>query len=311
MEALATMTYHRAVLQSESIDGLITDPSGVYVDLTFGGGGHSQLILDRVSDAGGRLIAFDQDPDAAANAEGMDAVGLNLTFVAANFRHVAKYLRLHGVKTVDGILADLGVSSHQFDVPDRGFSTRFEAELDMRMDTTAALTAREVLNTYSEAELHRILGMYGEVRNARTLAQALVAARVGEPIRTVEGLKGILNRWAPRGREAKYYAQVFQALRIEVNDELGALRTMLAAVPDLLKPGGRLAVISYHSLEDRLVKNLIQKGNLEGKVEQDFYGNVIRPLEAVNRKPITPSPEELKDNPRARSAKLRIAKKSP
>ena len=300
------MTYHRAVLQAESIDGLITDPSGTYVDLTFGGGGHSRAILDRISNAGGRLMAFDQDPDAATNAEGLD-----LTFVAANFRHLAKYLRLYGVKTVDGILADLGVSSHQFDVPDRGFSTRFEAELDMRMDTTAALTAQEVLNTYSEAELHRVLGMYGEVRNARTLAQAMVAARVGEPIRTVEGLKGILNRWAPRGREAKYYAQVFQALRIEVNDELGALRTMLTGVPDLLKPGGRLAVISYHSLEDRLVKNLIQKGNLEGEVKQDFYGNVIKPLTAVNRKPITPSPEELKENPRARSAKLRIAKKSP
>ena len=305
MEVLTKMTYHQAVLQPESIDGLITDPSGIYVDLTFGGGGHSRAILDRIQEAGGRLIAFDQDPDAAANADGLD-----LTFVAANFRYLAKYLRLYGVQTVDGILADLGVSSHQFDVPDRGFSTRFEAELDMRMDTTASLTAQEVLNTYEEAALHRILGMYGEVRNARTLAQAIVAARAAQPLRTVSALKEVLSRWAPRGRESKYYAQVFQALRIEVNNELGVLRDLLEAVPGLLKPGGRLVAISYHSLEDRLVKNLIQKGNLEGEVKQDFYGNVLKPLEAVNRKPITPSPEELQRNPRARSAKLRIAEKN-
>ncbi len=245
-----------------------------------------------------------------SDAVGSDAVGPNLTFIPANFRYAPKYLRLHGIKQVDGILADLGVSSHQFDVPDRGFSTRFEAELDMRMDTSAELTAQQVLTTYGESELHRILGMYGEVRNARTLAQALVAARIARPLRTVAELKKVLQRWAPRGREAKYYAQVFQALRIEVNDELGALRAMLLAVPELLKSGGRLAVISYHSLEDRLVKNLIQTGNLEGEVKQDFYGNVIKPLAAVNRKPITPSPEELEQNPRARSAKLRIAEKS-
>ncbi len=305
MEVLTKMTYHQAVLQPESIDGLIVDPSGTYVDLTFGGGGHSRAILDQIQPAGGKLIAFDQDPDAAANANGLD-----LTFVAANFQYVAKYLRLYGIQTIDGILADLGVSSHQFDVPDRGFSTRFEAELDMRMDTTASLTAQEVLNTYDEAALHRILGMYGEVRNARTLAQALVAARAAEPLRTVSALREVLSRWAPRGRESKYYAQVFQALRIEVNDELGVLRTMLEAVPKLLKPGGRFVAISYHSLEDRLVKNLIQKGNLEGEIKQDFYGNVQKPLNAVNRKPITPSAEELQKNPRARSAKLRIAEKN-
>ena len=307
------MTYHRPVLLSESVAGLVHDPAGTYLDLTFGGGGHSRAILERLG--GGRLIAFDQDPDAAANvvgsdAVGSDAVGPDLTFILANFRHAPKYLRLHGIKHVDGILADLGVSSHQFDVPDRGFSTRFEADLDMRMDTTAERTAQQVLNTYSESELHRILGLYGEVRNARTLAQAISAARVAQPLRTVEELKKVLRRWAPRGREAKYYAQVFQALRIEVNDELEALRAMLRAAPDLLKPGGRLAVISYHSLEDRLVKNLIQTGNLAGELHQDFYGNVIKPLKAVNRKPITPSPEELAENPRARSAKLRIAEKS-
>ena len=302
------MTYHRPVLLNESVASLIQNSAGTYLDLTFGGGGHSQAILDRLD--GGRLIAFDQAPDAAANTAGLDAVGSDFTFIPANFRYAPKYLRLHGIKQVDGILADLGVSSHQFDVPDRGFSTRFEATLDMRMDTSATRTAQQVLNTYSEAELHRILGMYGEVRNARTLAQAITAARVAQPLQTVEELKKVLQRWAPRGREAKYYAQVFQALRIEVNDELGALRDMLQAVPDLLKPGGRLAVISYHSLEDRLVKNLIQTGNLAGELQQDFYGNVIKPLVAVNRKPITPSPEELTENPRARSAKLRIAEKS-
>ena len=299
-----TMTYHQPVLLTESVAGLVHDPAGTYLDLTFGGGGHSRAILDQLD--GGRLLAFDQDPDAAANA-----VGLDLTFVAANFRYAPKYLRLYGIARVDGILADLGVSSHQFDVPDRGFSTRFEAELDMRMDTSAERTARQVLNTYSESELHRILGMYGEVRNARTLAQAITAARVAQPLNTVEELKKVLQRWAPRGREAKYYAQVFQALRIEVNDELGALRDLLEAAPGLLQPGGRLAVISYHSLEDRLVKNLIQTGNLAGELQQDFYGNVLKPLQAINRKPVTPSPEELTENPRARSAKLRIAEKSP
>jgi 16S rRNA (cytosine1402-N4)-methyltransferase len=272
------------------------------VDLTFGGGGHSAAILDRLQ--GGRLYAFDQDQDAAENAEGMA-----LTFIQANFRHLKRYLKLYGVSEVDGILADLGVSSHQFDVPDRGFSTRFEADLDMRMDQQAQRTAKEVVNKYSEKELHQLLGMYGEVKNARTLAQAIVAARTNKTIETVEDLKQVLNKFAPKGRESKYYAQVFQALRLEVNDEIKALEEMLEQSVELLAPGGRLVVISYHSLEDRLVKNIINKGKLYGEVEKDFYGNPQLPLKAVNKKPLMPSQEEIRENNRARSAKLRIAEK--
>lgn len=294
--------YHKPVLLDESIDGLVWRPDGTYVDLTFGGGGHSRAILDRLQ--GGRLFAFDQDQDAAANAEDLD-----LTFVQANFRHLKRYLKLHGVKQVDGILADLGVSSHQFDVPDRGFSTRFEADLDMRMDQQAHRTAQQVVNEYSEQQLHQLLGMYGEVRNAKTLAQAIVSARTNESIKTVNELKQVLDKFAPKGREAKYYAQVFQALRIEVNDEIKALEEMLEQSVELLVPGGRLVVLSYHSLEDRLVKNMINKGKLYGEVEKDFYGNPQLPLKAVTRKPLVPSPEELRENSRSRSVKLRIAEK--
>lgn len=294
--------YHKPVLLKESISGLLWKADGTYVDLTFGGGGHSRTILDQLE--GGRLLAFDQDQDAAENAEGLD-----LTFIQANFRHLKRYLKLHGVRQVDGILADLGVSSHQFDVPDRGFSTRFEAGLDMRMDQASGATAGEVLNKYSEQELHRMLGQYGEVRNARTLAQAIVAARTNAPIETVNALKDVLKRFAPKGREAKYYAQVFQALRIEVNDEIGALEEMLEQSVELLATGGRLVVLSYHSLEDRLVKNIINKGKLYGEVEKDFYGNPQLPLRALTRKPLVPSQEELGENSRARSAKLRIAEK--
>jgi 16S rRNA (cytosine1402-N4)-methyltransferase len=294
--------YHKPVLLDESIDGLVWRPDGTYVDLTFGGGGHSRAILDRLQ--GGRLFAFDQDQDAAANAEDLD-----LTFVQANFRHLKRYLKLHGVKQVDGVLADLGVSSHQFDVPDRGFSTRFEADLDMRMDQQAHRTAQQVVNEYSEQQLHQLLGMYGEVRNAKTLAQAIVSARTNESIKTVNELKQVLDKFAPKGREAKYYAQVFQALRIEVNDEIKALEEMLEQSVELLVPGGRLVVLSYHSLEDRLVKNMINKGKLYGEVEKDFYGNPQLPLKAVTRKPLVPSPEELRENSRSRSVKLRIAEK--
>lgn len=297
-----TTVYHKPVLLEESVNGLVWNPQGTYVDLTFGGGGHSQVILERLK--GGRLFVFDQDEAAGANAKGME-----LTFIRANFRQMKRYLKLYGVEAVDGILADLGVSSHQFDVPERGFSTRFEATLDMRMDQSAKLTARQIINEYSEARLQEVLGRYGEVRNAKTLARAIVSARVGSPVQTVEDLKAILSRFAAKGREAKYYAQVFQALRIEVNDEVGALEEMLGQAERLLVPGGRLVVISYHSLEDRLVKNMMTKGNLEGRVEQDFYGNMIRSFRAITKKPVVPSAEELEENSRARSAKLRIAEK--
>jgi len=296
-------TYHRPVLLEESVSGLMWKPGGTYVDLTFGGGGHSRAILERLQE-GGCLLAFDQDADAAANAEGLD-----LTFIQANFRHLKRYLKLYGLQQVDGILADLGVSSYQFDVPDRGFSTRFDADLDMRMDQSSGMTAAGIINEYSAPELHRLLGQYGEVRNARTLAQAIVSARTNQQINTVSDFKVVLNQFAPKGREAKYYAQVFQALRIEVNDEIGALKEMLEQSVDLLVPGGRLVVLAYHSLEDRLVKNMIHKGKLQGEVEKDFYGNPQLPLQAVNKKPLTASSEEISSNSRARSAKLRIAQK--
>ena len=252
------------------------------------------------------MYGFDQDVDAEANIPVSD----NFTFVAANFRDLKKYLRLHGVKKVDGVLADLGISSHQIDEPSRGFSTRFSGSLDMRMNQSAEVSAKEVLNTYDEARLHKILGMYGEVKNAKTLAQAIVSERASQPFETTEGFTAFLKRYAPKGKDFKYYAQVFQALRIEVNDEMGALEEMLLDAVDVLKPEGRLVVMSYHSLEDRLVKNLMIKGKFQGEVEKDFYGNLIRPLEPVSRGAIVADGEEIASNPRARSAKLRIAKKT-
>ena len=299
--------YHNPVLLNECLDGLNISPGGIYVDVTFGGGGHSRAILDRLEPGTGRLLGFDQDADARANAQ---AIGdARLTFVAANFRHLQRYLRLYGVRQVDGILADLGISSHQIDTPERGFSTRFDAELDMRMNQQADRTAREVVNTYSEEQLHRILGMYGEVTNARTLATAIVAARSGRPLKTVNDLKAVLQRFAPRGKENKYFAQVFQAIRIEVNEELKVLEEFLEQVPEVLKPNGRLVIMSYHSLEDRLVKNFINKGKFYGEVEKDLFGNELKPLRSVTRKPIEATDEEIGRNPRARSAKLRIAEK--
>ncbi len=297
--------YHEPVMLQECIEGLSINPSGVYVDLTFGGGGHSQAILQHLED--GRLLAFDQDQDAVVNAEAINNDCFE--FIQANFRHCRKYLKLFGVKEVDGVLADLGVSSHQFNKAERGFSTRFDAELDMRMDQQAELSAKTVVNTYEEAELQRILGLYGEVRNAKTLAAAIVAARANKEIKTVADLKSILDKYAKRGRENKYYAQVFQALRIEVNEELKALEEVLAQMESLIKPGGRLVVMSYHSLEDRLVKNFINKGNVEGVEDKDLYGNVYKSFDAINRKPITASEEELVRNNRSRSAKLRIAER--
>ncbi|SMG27218.1 16S rRNA (cytosine1402-N4)-methyltransferase [Marivirga sericea] len=297
--------YHEPVMLQQCLEGLAIKPNGIYVDLTFGGGGHSQAILDKLE--GGKLFSFDQDQDAVVNADAIDHPGFE--FVPANFRFVKKYLKLYRIKQVDGVLADLGVSSHQFNKAERGFSTRFDAELDMRMDQHAEVTAKQVVNEYSEGDLHKIFGLYGEVRNAKTLASAIVSARAASPINTIGELKEILGRFAKRGRENKYYAQVFQALRIEVNEELKALEEVLLQMEDVIEPGGRLVVMSYHSLEDRLVKNFINKGKLDGEEEKDFYGNVLKPFKAINRKPITAEEEELESNNRARSAKLRIAEK--
>ncbi|WP_339867950.1 16S rRNA (cytosine(1402)-N(4))-methyltransferase RsmH [uncultured Algoriphagus sp.] len=296
--------YHIPVMLAQCTEGLSIDPNGIYVDVTFGGGGHSREILKHLDK--GHLYAFDQDVDAEANIPASD----NFTFIAANFRDLKKYLRLHGVKKVDGVLADLGISSHQIDEPSRGFSTRFSGSLDMRMNQSADVSAKEVLNTYDEGKLHKILGMYGEVKNAKTLAQAIVSERASQPFETTEGFTAFLKRYAPKGKDFKYYAQVFQALRIEVNDEMGALEDMLLEAVEVLKPEGRLVVMSYHSLEDRLVKNLMIKGKFQGEVEKDFYGNLIRPLEPVSRGAVVADAEEIASNPRARSAKLRIAKKT-
>ena len=285
------------------IEGLAIDPNGIYVDLTFGGGGHSAEILKRLDK--GHLYGFDQDSDAEANVPDDD----RFTFIQANFRDFRKYLRLYGVHQVDGILADLGISSHQIDEPARGFSTRFEGGLDMRMSSGMEISAKEVLNTYEESKLHKIFGIYGEIKNAKTLAQAVVSERTMKHFSTTEGFKELLKRFAPRGKEFKYFAQVFQALRIEVNDEMSALEDMLKQTVEALKPEGRLVVMSYHSLEDRLVKNFLAKGKFQGEVEKDFYGNLIRPLEPVTRKALVASPEEIQQNNRARSAKLRIAKR--
>jgi len=300
---MSGQVYHTPVMLEQCLEGLAINPNGVYVDLTFGGGGHSREILKRLDK--GHLYGFDQDRDALANVP----ADPNFTFVQANFRDLKRYLRLYKVSQVDGVLADLGVSSHQIDVPDRGFSTRFDGELDMRMDASATLTAKVILASYSEAELHKIFGIYGEVKNAKTLAQVVVSERVNRPFNTIAEFKEVLNKLAPRGKEFKYFAQVFQALRIAVNDEMGALEEMLVQATDLLKPEGRLVVMSYHSLEDRLVKNYMAKGKFQGEVEKDFYGNILRPLEPVLRKAVKADEEEVSRNNRARSAKLRIAKK--
>lgn len=303
-------TYHNPVMLDACLDGLDLQAGGTYVDVTFGGGGHSRALLDRLQpgpQSAGRLFVFDQDADAKVNADAINDP--RLTFIASNFRNLKRYLRLYGISEVNGILADLGISSHQIDTPERGFSTRFDADLDMRMNQNAERTAKEILNTYPETELHKILGMYGEVTNARTLAAAITSARTNKPLQTVNDLKAVLQRHAPRGKENKYFAQVFQALRIEVNDELKALEEFLTQVPDVLAPGGRLVVMAYHSLEDRLVKNFINKGKFQGEVEKDLYGNELKPLHSITRKPIEADPDEVLRNPRARSAKLRIAER--
>lgn len=297
-------TYHIPVMLNECLEGMAIQPNGVYVDVTFGGGGHSRAILERLGPEG-RLFGFDQDPDALNNA--IDDP--RFTLIHQNFQFLKNNLRLHGVKMVDGILADLGVSSHQFDDAGRGFSIRFDAKLDMRMDQSRHLDAAEVLNTYSEDELHRIFGMYGELRNARTLAKTIVIGRVQAPIQTVEQLKKMIEHLIPRQKVNKYLAQLFQAIRIEVNREMEALKELLSQSVEVLKPEGRLVVMSYHSLEDRLVKNFMAKGKFSGEVDKDFYGNEIKPFHVITRKPIEADADEIVRNSRARSAKLRIAER--
>jgi 16S rRNA (cytosine1402-N4)-methyltransferase len=290
---------------TECIEALNINPKGIYVDVTFGGGGHSVKILEKLKE--GRLIAFDQDDDARKQSENIQS--RSYTFCQANFMYMKKYLKLNGVTNVNGILADLGISSHQIDSPERGFSTRYDGPLDMRMDTNAELTAAGLLNEYNEAELHKILGMYGEIKNAKTAAKMITQHRVSKPFSRTEDLKKALQTIAPRGKENKYFAQVFQALRIEVNQEMKALENFLHQCGEVMETGGRLVVMSYHSLEDRMVKNYINKGKVFGEVDKDFFGNQIKPFEAISRKPIEASEEEVAENKRARSAKLRIAEK--
>ena len=288
----------------ECIEGLNIRPEGTYVDVTFGGGGHSRAIMAKLG-ATGRLLAFDQDADAQRNRINDD----RFEFIDQNFRYLKNFCRLNHAIPVDGILADLGVSSYQFDQADRGFSIRFDADLDMRMNQSDSLSAQQVINTYSEADLHRIFGIYGEIQNAKSLAKTIVTSRLSAPINSVADLKNAISNLIPRGKENKYLAQVFQALRIEVNQELEALKEFLSQSAEVLVSGGRLVVMSYHSLEDRLVKNFIAKGKFSGEVEKDFYGNDQKPFDAVSRGAITASEDEIKNNNRARSAKLRIAVK--
>lgn len=296
--------YHVPVMLRPCIDGLNIKPDGVYVDVTFGGGGHSKEILKHLGPKG-RLIAFDQDPDAQANIPADD----RFIFIDQNFGFLKNNLRLKGFRQVDGILADLGVSSHQFDVPERGFSIRHNADLDMRMDQYRELTAAEILNTYSEDKLHKIFGIYGEVKNAKSLARAIVTSRLERPFTDINSLKLAISSYIPKGKENKYLAQVFQALRIEVNAEIQVLEDFLQQAAEVLKPGGHLVVMSYHSLEDRPVKNFMAKGKFQGEVEKDFFGNQQKPFNVITRKAIVATDEEIAQNNRARSAKLRIAEK--
>jgi 16S rRNA (cytosine1402-N4)-methyltransferase len=297
-------TYHIPVLLQESIEGMNLQPNGIYVDMTFGGGGHSKEIL-RQGDSSIRLFSFDQDADAEKNI----VDDSRFTFVRSNFRYLYNFLRYHQVEQVDGILADLGVSSHHFDDSERGFSFRFDGNLDMRMNKRAGITAADVVNTYDEERLANIFYLYGELKNSRKLASAIAKARNEKVIKTIGDFLEIVKPMFGREREKKELAKVFQALRIEVNQEMEALKEMLYAAAEALKPGGRLVVITYHSLEDRMVKNIMKTGNIEGKAEQDFFGNVQTPFRVVNNKVIVASNEEVERNPRSRSAKLRIAEK--
>jgi 16S rRNA (cytosine1402-N4)-methyltransferase len=294
--------YHTSVLLHESVDGLAIKPDGVYVDVTFGGGGHSRLILEKLG-PNGKLFAFDQDADAQKNLWD-DA---RLTLIPQNFRYLKNSLRMYGAKEVDGILADLGVSSHQFDVAERGFSTRFDADLDMRMNQSASKSAKDIVNEYAEIDLKKMLWAYAELKNSGRVAGAICAARAYRPITTIAELKEATIDCAPKFKENRFYAQLFQAIRIEVNEEMQVLKEMLEQTSDVLKPGGRLSVIAYHSLEDRLVKHFMRYGNFEGEPQKDFYGNLIAPFKPVNRKPLIPNEAEIESNNRARSAKLRVS----
>lgn len=310
-----SQTYHIPVLLTASVDGLNISPGGVYVDVTFGGGGHSREILSRL-DAGAHLYSFDQDADAEQNATTVGAGGVVLagdkrwTFVRSNFRYLKNWMRYYGVEGVDGILADLGVSSHHFDDESRGFSFRFDSPLDMRMNNRGGATAADVVNTYSEERLADIIYLYGELKQSRRIAAAIATARKERPITTTQQLVDTVGRCFPREREKKDITRLFQALRIEVNHEMDALAEMLTAAGEVLKPGGRLSVITYHSLEDRMVKNIMKTGNVEGRQHQDFYGRISSPYRLIQNKPITPTTTEQHENPRSRSAKLRIAERT-
>ena len=310
--------YHIPAMLRETIQGLNIQPDGLYVDVTFGGGGHSRAILQQLSEQG-KLYSFDQDLDTLQNAMHQD----NWQFVHSNFRYLRNFMDYYGVEQIDGLLGDLGVSFHHFDCPERGFSFRFSAPLDMRMNQTGGKTAADILNSYSEEDLARVLYIYGEMNNSRQIAKKIVKARGQKAIERTEELVAVVIGKAPSvplqgGRDGqeldipagakKELAKLFQALRIEVNDEMGALREMLLAAKDLLKPGGRIAILTYHSLEDRMVKNFLRSGNLEGKIEKDFYGNILSPFKVIE-KGLTASAEEVERNPRARSAKLRVAEK--
>jgi 16S rRNA (cytosine1402-N4)-methyltransferase len=295
------MNYHNPVLLQESIDALSIKEDGVYVDVTFGGGGHSREILKRLG-VNGKLFGFDQDPDALGNVIDDE----RFVLIPENFRYISRFLRFHGVRKVDGVLADLGVSSHQFDEAERGFSTRFDGDLDMRMNQKSKVSAKEIVNKYSEEKLAEILFLYGELRNSRNIAKTIVEKRAEEKIDTSFQLRKVLQKYLPKAKEHKIIAQIFQAIRIEVNEELDVLKEFLEQIPNLLKDEGRLSVISYHSLEDRLVKRFIRTGLFSGEPEKDFFGNTSEPLKKVG-KLIVPTPQEIKLNNRARSAKLRIA----
>lgn len=301
---MSTKSYHEPVLLQESIEGLNIKENGIYVDVTFGGGGHSKEILKHIK--GGRLIAFDQDQEAIRNKIKDERI----TMLNTNFSNLQNSLQEIGISAIDGLLADLGVSSHQFDSSHRGFSFRFESELDMRMNQQQKTSALDIIQTYSAEKLQQVFSQYGEIRNSRTLAHTIIIARSNQKILTTKNFIDAIRGCIPFKHESQYLAQVFQAMRIEVNGELDALKALLEQSAEVIKKGGRLVVISYHSLEDRLVKNFIAKGNFEGQAEKDFYGNVIKPFSVINKKPIDPSEEEVKINSRSRSARLRIAEKN-